>query len=93
MIIRKLTLEQYDMISDAVWSYAVRFDDLDNRAEVLQLLANYDCNIMEEVLNMLDLNSIPNNMKAVKEAIANKADEILCDPGAWDDYMDEACSC
>lgn len=93
MIIRKLAFEQCDMISDAVWSYAIRFDDLDERAEVLQLLANYDFNAMEEVLNMLNLDDMLNDIKAVKEAIANKADEILYDPGAWDDYMNEACSC
>lgn len=91
MIKCKLTFEQHDMISDAVWKYAEQFNDLDERSEELQLLVNYDHAAMNEVIDMLDLNSISNNMKVVKEAIANKADEILCDPNCWDDYVDEAC--
>lgn len=93
MIIRKLTFEQCDMISDAVWDYAVRFNNLDERAEVLQLLVNCDSNVMNEVIGMLDLDNMSNDIKAVKEAIANKADEILSDPGAWEDYINETCSC
>jgi hypothetical protein len=93
MIKRKLTFEQHDMISTAVWDYAVRFDNLDERADGLQLLTNYNRDAMNKVLGMLDLDSTYNDMKAVKEAIANKADEILSDPGAWDDYMNETCSC
>lgn len=93
MIMRKLTFEQHDMISDAVWNYAEQFDDLDERVESLQLLVNCDSDAMNKVLDILNLYSMSNDVKSVKEAIASKADEILCDPGAWDDYMNEACSC
>lgn len=91
MIKCKLTFEQHDMISDAVWKYAEQFNDLDKRVEELQLLANYDLTAMNELLDMLYLNSISNDMKTVKETIANKANEILCDPNYWDDYVDEVC--
>ena len=93
MVKHKLTFEQHDMINNAVWDYTVRFNNLDERAEVLQLLVNCDSDAMNDVIGMLDLDSTYNDMKAVKEAIANKADEILSDPGAWEDYMNETCSC
>lgn len=87
-----LTYDQRDRISDAVWEYADQFDDLDERAEELQLLADRDRTAMDEVLDMLDLDDMQDDMEVVEQAIAYKADEILSDPDCWDDYFDEACS-
>jgi hypothetical protein len=85
-----LTNNQYDMVSKAVWDFANRFSDPEDRIDALQDLLELDASAVNSVLNILEdrymsTREVVVNLDSVKKAIADEADEILADAGAWDD--------